>query len=70
LTRAGPDIVKEFSVNEQMTEQTAAFNTDAIFENTDDTVSHEIMLIADPSLGTRKANIKQNSATNGSDSTD
>jgi hypothetical protein len=62
--------VKESWEKEQITEQTAAFKTDEILENTDDTVSHEIMVIAEPSFGTLKANIKQNSATKGSDATD
>ena len=58
LTRAEPDNVNNCSVYEQITEQTAAFKTDEIFENKDDMVSHEIMVIDEPSFETQKANIK------------
>jgi hypothetical protein len=50
--------VNNCSVYEQITEQTAAFKTDEIFENKDDMVSHEIMVIDEPSFETQKANIK------------
>jgi hypothetical protein len=70
LTRLCPAMVKECCEKEQMTEQTAAFKTDAILENKEETVSQDIMLIVAPFLGTRNANIRQNSATKGREATD
>jgi hypothetical protein len=65
LTSKFPDIVNDCSEKEQITEQTAAFRTDEILENKDDTVSHEIIVIIDSSPETRKGNMRQNSTTKG-----
>jgi hypothetical protein len=39
----GAELVNDSLENEQITEQTAAFKTDATLESRDDTVSHDIM---------------------------
>jgi hypothetical protein len=61
----GPYIVKASSENEHTTEQIAAFKTEAIFENNEDMVLHEIILILESVLWTQNPHIKQNSTANG-----